>query len=167
MTSEDNGDLESFVASQYELVRRILESLTDLDLDACEKVNTLWANAVKVERNSDHRRRIEMFSWKGIAQTTRVIYLFANWTKFFGGMFFKIYVRFVQTPLPLLNTIFPSIDGFNVKSVACFPSSRQQEHCLKRSHCDNHKFSTFGLWFTHSFLNSVSALRNRKHFSHG
>ena len=75
MTSEDNGDLESFVASQYELVRRILESLTDLDLDACEKVNTLWANAVKVERNSDHRRRIQMFSWKGKAQTTRVIFV--------------------------------------------------------------------------------------------
>ena len=75
MTSEDNGDLESFVASQYELVRRILESLTDLDLDACEKVNTLWANAVRVERNSDHRRRIQMFSWKGKAQTTRVIFV--------------------------------------------------------------------------------------------
>ena len=88
MTSEDNGDLESFVASQYELVRRILESLTDLDLDACEKVNTLWANAVKVERNSDHRRRIEMFSWKGIAQTTRVIYVQIA-LSFLGGCFLK------------------------------------------------------------------------------
>ena len=75
MTSEDNGDLESFVASQYELVRRILEPLTDLDLEACEKVNTLWANAVKAERNSNHRRVIQMFSWKGKAQTTRVIFV--------------------------------------------------------------------------------------------
>ena len=89
MTSEDNGDLESFVASQYELVRRILESLTDLDLDACEKVNTLWANAVKVERNSDHRRRIEMFSWKGKAQTTRVINLpMCKLKKVFWGVVF-------------------------------------------------------------------------------
>ena len=96
MTSEDNGDLESFVASQYELVRRILESLTDLDLDACEKVNTLWANAVKVERNSDYRRRIEMFSWKGKAQTTRVIYVQIE-QSFWRGLFFKIYVRFLQT----------------------------------------------------------------------
>ena len=95
MTSEDNGDLESFVASQYELVRRILESLTDLDLDACEKVNTLWANAVKVERNSDHRRRIQMFSWKGKAQTTRVIYVQIK-QSFLGGCFLKFISAFYK-----------------------------------------------------------------------
>ena len=68
MTFEDNGDLKSLVASQYELVRRILESLPDSDLESCEQVNKLWANAVKAERNSVHRKGIEMFSWKGTPQ---------------------------------------------------------------------------------------------------
>lgn len=60
------------VASQYELVKRIVGSLPDASLDACEKVNTLWSNAVKVERNSQRRKSIKMFSWKGKAQSIRV-----------------------------------------------------------------------------------------------
>jgi len=69
--AEDSCEMECLVASQYELVRRILEPLSDSDLDSCEQVNKLWANAVKAERNSIHRRlNIEMFSWKGKPQTT-------------------------------------------------------------------------------------------------
>ena len=69
---EDESYLASLVASQYELVRRILETLPESSLDACEKVNTLWYNAVKAERNSCHRRVIQMFSWKGKAQSSKV-----------------------------------------------------------------------------------------------
>ena len=71
--AEDSCEMESLVASQYELVRRILEPLSDSDLDSCEKVNKLWANAVKAERNSIYRKEIEMFSWKGTPQQMKVI----------------------------------------------------------------------------------------------
>ena len=70
--AEDSCEMESLVASQYELVRRILEPLSDSDLDSCEKVNKLWANAVKAERNSIYRKEIEMFSWKGTPQQMKV-----------------------------------------------------------------------------------------------
>ena len=78
--AEDSCEMESLVASQYELVRRILEPLSDSDLDSCEKVNKLWANAVKAERNSIYRKEIEMFSWKGTPQQMKVSpFLFSTW----------------------------------------------------------------------------------------
>ena len=66
----------SFVASQYEVVRRILGNLPESSLVACEKVNQLWADAVRAERNSAGRKIIQMFTWKGKAQSGKVMALF-------------------------------------------------------------------------------------------
>lgn len=80
MKDEVTNELATIVANQYELVRRILNSLPDSTLDACENVNKLWSNAVKAERNESFRRRVKMFSWKGKGQTIRVrkSYLFIS-----------------------------------------------------------------------------------------
>lgn len=66
---ENRADI---VASQYELVKRILGPLPDSSLDACAEVNKIWSDAVKVERHSQRRKTIKMFSWKGKAQSIRV-----------------------------------------------------------------------------------------------
>ena len=90
----------SFVASQYEVVRRILGNLPESTLVACEKVNQLWADAVKAERNSAGRKVIQMFTWKGKAQSGKVMALFIY--------FFTIYVPFFAYSI-ILSSVLKSL----------------------------------------------------------
>ena len=60
------------IASQYELVRRIISSLPNADLSSCEKVSPLWENAVRAERSSLHRQTPQMIGWIGSSEKNSV-----------------------------------------------------------------------------------------------
>lgn len=69
---DNMSNIPFVIASQYELVRRIISSLSNSDLSACEKVSPLWANAVKAERSSLHRHTPQMIGWIGSSEKNNV-----------------------------------------------------------------------------------------------
>ena len=45
--------------------RRIISTLPESDLQNCEKVNSIWKDAVKAERQMAYRLRPETICWTG------------------------------------------------------------------------------------------------------
>ena len=62
---ETTKDIAFVIASQYELIRRIISTLPDSDLRSCAKVSSLWADAVRAERSSIRRLKPQLVSWIG------------------------------------------------------------------------------------------------------
>jgi len=63
--AEDSCEMESLVASQYELVRRILEPLSDSDLDSCEKVNKIGPMQSKQKEIPFIEKKLKCSAGKG------------------------------------------------------------------------------------------------------
>ena len=68
-----NSNSAFIIASQYELIRRIISTLSESDLQSCEKVSTLWADAVRAERSSLYRLKPQALYWEGLPERKTVI----------------------------------------------------------------------------------------------
>ena len=69
-----NSNSAFIIASQYELIRRIISTLSESDLQSCEKVSTLWADAVRAERSSLFRLKPQALYWQGLPERKNVIF---------------------------------------------------------------------------------------------